>query len=398
MINIGIVGCGLQAATIAGYLGIYGDDYQVSAIMDTNPEFADARIKEKQVVVSSNLRHYGELNDFIENETELDGIIIGSPCSFHTEIACELEKTGIPLYLEKPVAITLPQLEKLYSTFKDSLTPVQVSLPMRICPLTEEVKSIIDSGKIGSVEQVVGYEDTCGEVYFSTWFRDFDKTGGMFMQKAVHDIDYMLYLAGSAPREVCGMRAQRVFRGNKPFDLSCDQCDEQKDCLESPYNYFHKRCEYKSVDEAMKYRYGRRMCRFSKGIKIDDLNSCIIELESGAQITHTQNFLVRHQACRRGARFYGYRGTIEMIFSGTETGTIKIMSHMRNQVEKIEMPPSQLSHYGGDKELVFDFIETVKSGKRARTDLISGNGIYSTLACLCARKSADRHEFIKVSL
>ena len=36
MLKIGIVGCGFQAATIAGYLGIYGDDYEVTAVMDIN--------------------------------------------------------------------------------------------------------------------------------------------------------------------------------------------------------------------------------------------------------------------------------------------------------------------------------------------------------------------------
>jgi predicted dehydrogenase len=263
---------------------------------------------------------------------------------------------------------------------------------MRLCPLTLEIRKIIDSGKIGNVEQIIGYEDTPGEVYFSTWFRNHKKTGGMFMQKAVHDIDYMLFLSGSRPAEVCAMRAQRVFGGDKPFDLSCDQCNEQEKCPESPYNYFHERGTADSVESAMRYRYGRRMCRFSEGIKIDDMNECIIELENGAHIAHSQNFMVRNAASRRGARIYGAKGTIEMDFSGK----IKVMSHIREQVEEIQVQQGHLSHYGGDGELVFDFLKTMKTGQRSRTDLIEGDGIYSTLACLCARESADTRSFIKV--
>lgn len=394
MLKIGIVGCGLQAATIASYLDVYGDEYEVVAIVDKSETFAKDRVGEKGVTVSNDLPFYNDLSEFKKAEDSLDGIIIGTPCNLHTDIACELESLGVPLYLEKPVSITIEQLKKLYLTFKDSSTPVQVSLPMRVCPLVAEVKQIIDSGKIGTVEQIVGYEDTSGEVYMSTWFRDFEKTGGMFMQKAVHDIDYLLYLAGSLPEEVCAMRAQRVFHGDKPFDLSCDQCNEQESCPDSPYNMFHKRGVGQSVADAMKYRYGRRMCRFSKGIKIDDINECIVELQNGAQISHTENFLVRNEACRRGARIYGYKGTIEMSFSGD----IKIMSHMRNQTENIKISEKQLSHYGGDKELIFDFLKTMKNKERARTDLITGNGIYSTLTCLCARESADSKKFIKVTM
>ena len=38
MLKIGIVGCGLQAATIAGYLSVYNDEYEVVAVADFNPE------------------------------------------------------------------------------------------------------------------------------------------------------------------------------------------------------------------------------------------------------------------------------------------------------------------------------------------------------------------------
>ena len=392
VIQIGIVGCGLQAATIAGYLNVYGDEYEVVAIMDIAPDSARARIAEKKVNLSSLCRFYESLEDFIEKENNLDGIIIGTTCRYHTDISCQLEPLGVPIYLEKPVAITREQSQKLYAGFANSTTPVQVSLPMRLCPLTTEVKKIIDSGAIGTVEQLVAYNDVgYGSFYFSSWYRDFEKTGGMFMQKAVHDIDYLLFLAGQGPREVCAMRTQRVFGGDKPFDLSCDQCAEQKQCPESPYNYFHERNIGDSVAGTMA-NGKRQMCRFSENLKIDDIGECIIELENGAHLNYQQNFFATNAAHRRGARIYGYRGTIEMDFSGK----IKVMSHFRNQVDEITVPPGSLSHYGGDKELVFDFLKTMKTGVRSRTDLISENGIQSTLACLCARESADKREFIKV--
>ena len=53
MLKIGIVGCGLQAATIAGYTGIYGDDYEVTSVMDINLESARARLAEKQVKLNA---------------------------------------------------------------------------------------------------------------------------------------------------------------------------------------------------------------------------------------------------------------------------------------------------------------------------------------------------------
>ena len=65
MLKIGIVGCGLQAATIAGYVGIYGDDYEVTSVMDINFESARARLAEKQVKLNVGCRFYGDLNEFV---------------------------------------------------------------------------------------------------------------------------------------------------------------------------------------------------------------------------------------------------------------------------------------------------------------------------------------------
>ena len=390
MLRIGIVGCGLQAATIAGHLGIYGDAYEVVAVMDTDFVHAKAMIARKEVVLAKDCRFFASLDEFVANAAGLDGIVIGTPCAFHTEVACKLEKLRVPIHLEKPVAITLEQFHQLYATFKDSPTSVQVSLPMRICPLATEAKRIIESGAIGTVEQVVGHEDVAGgDGYFSSWYRDFAKTGGMFLQKAVHDLDYMFHLAGSRPKQICAMSAQRVFGGDKPFDLRCVDCADQQDCPESPYNRFHERGWGKTVHEPSGH------CRFSKGIKIDDIGECLVELESGAQLCHTQNFFLHNDSSRRGAHFYGYKGTLVIDYNNH---SLKVMSHRRRKTELIDMPYGAFNHYGGDKELVFEFLKTMKTGERSLTDLVHREGFDSTLACLLARESAKERKFMDAEL
>lgn len=405
MLKIGIVGCGLQAATIASYVGVYNDEYEVAAVADFNPENARSRMAEKSVHTAPDCRFFRDADELIAARPKLDGIIIGTFCAAHTETACKLEKLGVPLYMEKPVAISLEQLRKLYTTFKKTATPVEVSLPMRLCPLTQRAKKIIDDGLVGPIHQVVGWEDTRGEIYFSTWFRDFEKTGGMFMQKAVHDIDYMFYLAGGTPLEVCAMRAKTYHRGDKPYDLTCRECPDKASCPEGPTRSFRETGRYGSVGEAEKQLSFRpnadgkngqtRYCVFSEKIGIEDIGECIFRMDFGGHIAHTQNFIASGQACRRGARFCGSKATLEIDFNG---GKLILYSHRNSSVENYLVDPGKLSHYGGDRELVYDFLQTMKTGKRARTDLISGDGIMSTLACLCARESADTGRFVKIGL
>ena len=405
MLKIGIVGCGLQAATIASYLNVFGDEYEVAAVMDMNEPAARQRLNEKQVILAPDCRFFPDIETFLAAKPKLDGIIIGTYCASHTQMACALEPLHIPIYIEKPVAISLDQIRQLERTFRDSSTLVQVSLPMRLCPLTTRAKEIIDSGRLGRIYQVTGFEDTDSMVYFTTWFRDAEKTGGMFMQKAVHDIDYLLYLSGIEPDTVCAMRGKVWHVGDKDYELTCDQCQDKHSCEFGPQFYFDRRGAFSSFAEAEKQLTGiyspdgkflrKRYCAISRDIAIEDIGECIIRGKNGSHLVHTQNFISSGAACRRGARLVGNLGSLEIDFNH---GKLAFYSALNDEVEHYTVSPGPLSHYGGDRMLVKNFLRTMKTGERSSTDLIQGNGILSTLTCLCARESADSSQFVKIAL
>ena len=405
MLKIGIAGCGLQASTIASYLSAFGDEYEVKAVMDMNEAAAKQRLQEKHVNVSADCRFYPDINAFIAAKPELDGIIIGTYCTYHTDIACALEPLHIPLYIEKPVAISFDQIRRLEQTFRDSKTPVQVSLPMRLCPLTVRAREIIDSGRLGRIHQVVGFEDTDGRVYFCTWFRDAEKTGGMFMQKAVHDIDYLIYLSGIEPESVCAMREKVCHVGDKDYEQTCAECPDKHTCNFGPEFFFDKRGAYNSFAEAEKMLSGvysqdnqflrKKYCAISRNIAIEDVGECIIRGRNGCHLVHTQNFIASSAASRRGGRLVGQFGSLDIDFNH---GELHFYSSVNGDVEHYKVNPGPLSHYGGDRQLVKNFIRTMKTGERSSTDLITGNGILSTLTCLCARESADIGQFVPIKL
>ena len=405
MLKIGIVGCGLQAATIASYLSVFGDEYEVTAVMDLNETAAKQRLQEKNVAVSKDCRFFAELDSFLASKPEVDGIIIGTYCTFHTEMACALEPLHIPLYIEKPVAVSLDQLRQLEQTFRNSATPIQVSLPMRLCPLTTRAKEIIDSGRLGKIYQTVGYEDTDGRVYFSTWFRDAEKTGGMFMQKAVHDIDYLMYLSGIEPDTVCAMRQKVCHVGDKDYELTCEECPDKHTCGFGPAFCFDRKGAYKSFADAEKMLSGvyspdkqflrKRYCVLSKDIAIEDIGECIIRGKNGSHLVHTQNFIANGPAARRGARLVGNLGSLDIDFNH---GELHFLSSVNDDEEHYTVSPGKLSHYGGDRQLVKNFLCTMKTGKRSSTDLIAGSGILSTLVCLYAKESADTEQFVQIRL
>ena len=213
----------------------------------------------------------------------------------------------------------------------------------------------------------------------------YDQAGGLFLQKSTHDLDYIHYLLDQRPRLLCAMKAQRVYGGDKPFDLRCVDCDEQETCPESPFNLFYQRFRGDAVEQDPK-----RMCMFSQGIRNQDLGSCLVEYDGGAQASYTQNFFARFKAARRGARLYGYRGTIH--FDWYEN-IVRVYKHHSPTVETIDFT-GEMPHFGGDRELCLDFLRAMRDGRPSRSPISAG--ILSALTCLWVRESAETHRFCEV--
>ena len=84
-----------------------------------------------------------KVTDKMLEENEFDGIIIGTRCNIHTELAVKVLKKRIPLFLEKPVAISMEQFEQLKAAYEANPTQVVVSFPLRLTNLVDEVREVV---------------------------------------------------------------------------------------------------------------------------------------------------------------------------------------------------------------------------------------------------------------
>lgn len=385
MLNVGIIGYGNRISNMAKRLGMFGIPYRVTMV-------ADPRARELSATADdflSDARFFETADELLAHADQLDGVMIGTRCGLHTEMACKVAPTELPLFLEKPVSISFEQVKQLHDAFQNYAAPVVVSFPLRVSPVLERVKEIVDSGQIGTVENIVAHCNVpYGSGYFRGWHRNFDQNGGLFLQKATHDLDYINFLLGQRPVWISAMNARRVFGGDMPFDLKCVDCELKESCTESPFTRFRSGFE----GEEVAYRDRGGYCVFSQGFKIEDMGSCLIEYESGAQVSYSQNFFTRYKAAIRGARLYGYKGTIEFDWYQNQ---IKSFSHRTPTVETIDFS-GDMPHFGGDRELCYDFLMAMRDGTASRTPIEAG--ILSALTCLRARESASTRSVCAIEM
>lgn len=368
--RLGVIGYGARMRGVVNQIRKQDPACRIAGIVDVSKRETKDELPELEQA-----RWFDSAEDML-NGVQLDGVLIGTRCSLHTDMALKVLPTGLPLFLEKPVATTLEDLQRLQQGYAASSSQVVVSFPLRVTSMVQLVKDIIDSGKIGTVEHVQAINNVpYGRVYFQHWYRDENETGGLFLQKATHDFDYINYVVQMQPTSVCAMTSKQIFKGTKPAGLKCVDCDENQTCLEST-------AHGKEAPNSWQY------CCYAEDTGNEDSGSALIRYESGMHVSYSQNFFVQGNAAgARGARFLGYKGTVEFDFM---TRQVKVFMHHNSNNETHHIEPGE-SHFGGDVVLAKNFIDIMRGEAESISTL--DDGLLSALLCLKARQSAETGTF-----
>jgi predicted dehydrogenase len=384
MIRLGVIGYGGRARHIVNLTRQTHPEVELCAITDVREEEIRSQLPDDGIDPQG-VRFYGDPDQMLDNE-ELDGVVIGTRCSLHSGLAMKVLSRNLPLFLEKPVATNMADLVALRDAAAQSSSKVVVSFPLRMTPHVQLVKEIIDSGKLGSIENVQAWNNVAyGWIYFQIWYRDENETQGLFLQKATHDFDYINYLVGVRPASVCAMISKQIMKGDHPAALRCDECPEQDECPESPFNLYFTRHETEKLEPS------GRLCAFAVDTGNEDSGSAIVRYETGMHASYSQNFFVRGKAGRRGARLFGYKGTVEFDWA---TDEVNVFMHHTPRVETYKIDTSNMTHGGGDQVLVDNFVRVIRGEQESRSPLT--DGLLSALMCLKAKESAGTDTFQEI--
>src|SRR5690242_4414762 len=104
MLRLGIIGSGARAAWIASCLRAADSNVVLSLVADPNPDNAREKLAAANVPYDQ-ARFVDSVHELIDRADVLDGVIIATPCDLHTPLAILLAPTGLPVFLEKPVAL-----------------------------------------------------------------------------------------------------------------------------------------------------------------------------------------------------------------------------------------------------------------------------------------------------
>ncbi len=189
MIKIGLIGCGFMGAMHANSYNII-DGVQVTAVADIRRE------KAEELAKISGAEIYADGMSLIEN-ADVDAIDICLPTFLHTEHAIAAMHKVKNVFIEKPVAFTPEECDRLIAAQKETGAGVQVGQVVRFWDEYVYLKDAIDTKKYGNVINAVFRRLSPRPTWtWENWDLEPSRSGGAALDLHVHDTDYMLYAFG----------------------------------------------------------------------------------------------------------------------------------------------------------------------------------------------------------
>lgn len=132
-------------------------------------------------------------------DREVDSVIIGSETSRHTECCVAAAEAGKSIVLQKPMALTLEDCDRILETVKNHGVLFSMAWQMRVDPQNLKIREILQSGILGRITLL--RRKHCLSTHLwpdfeNSWHVRPELNRGMWMDDAAHAFDFIYWLFG----------------------------------------------------------------------------------------------------------------------------------------------------------------------------------------------------------
>lgn len=195
MLGYALVGCGRIARKHAELLGTGQiNDGRLVAVCDDHPERAQA-FGEKYGVP-----HFSNLHAMMtERDVDIDVVCILTPSGLHAEHALALAPYGKHLVVEKPMALTLEDADRMIAACDHAGIKLFVVKQNRYNRPVTKLRQALDGGRFGRlVMGTVRVRWSRDQAYYDqdAWRGTWAFDGGVFANQASHHVDLLMWFLG----------------------------------------------------------------------------------------------------------------------------------------------------------------------------------------------------------
>lgn len=197
-----LIGCGriapnhLEAAV--------NNKLEIVGICDIVPEHMEILL-EKVGMQDANLKRYTDYHEMLQKEKP-ELVAIATESGEHAKIALDCLEMGCNLIIEKPIALSLEDADKIIAKAEEKGLVVCANHQNRFNKSIQKIRQAVENGELGKMLYGTAHiRWNRGKDYYTqapwrgTWAQD----GGALMNQCIHNIDLLRWMMGDEVTEVC---------------------------------------------------------------------------------------------------------------------------------------------------------------------------------------------------
>lgn len=194
-LRIGIIGAGRATRTLHLPALRALPEAHVVALADPDQWVLEQTAKE--FLIAKGVADYRVL---LEDQT-IEVIAICVPASSHVEIALAALDAGKHIFIEKPLALTLEDCDRLIARAVDVPRTVMLGFNTRWHRLARQGRALLSQGQVGTIDVVRSVLTSCHQD-LPEWRKRRVSGGGVLLEMAMHHFDLWRYLLGEEIEEI----------------------------------------------------------------------------------------------------------------------------------------------------------------------------------------------------
>jgi predicted dehydrogenase len=155
-----------------------------------------------------------EKDSFEEVLSWADAIDLCVPTPLHLELGLKVIAAGKALLVEKPIAGSVEDGAKLVSAAQKAGVPLMPGHVVRFFPEFRRAHEVVESGTIGNPAAARTRRGGGMPKGAGLWFSDHSKSGGVLLDLAIHDFDWLRWTLGEVKSVFSKSRG--AIRGDGP--------------------------------------------------------------------------------------------------------------------------------------------------------------------------------------
>ena len=205
-----LIGCGRIA--VNHIKAVSNNGLELVAVCDVDPAKFDVMFEKAGCGEFPEAVRCADYVAMLDAHPEIELVGIATESGKHAEIALECISRGVNVIIEKPMAMSMEDADRIVALSEEEGVKVAACHQNRFNLAIQKLRGAVEQGRFGKLSHgSVNVRWNRGRSYYdqAPWRGTWEQDGGTLMNQCIHGIDLLRWMLGDEVEEVYGATRQR---------------------------------------------------------------------------------------------------------------------------------------------------------------------------------------------